>query len=270
MIMHSFIYRLLGAAAACTAFAQPASAQIFDAGLPTGWQCQGNCGTAEADGDVPLGTGGGERYGWVSNHNGAAGVRLAGVGTPRDSFNGSVLRSHAFAASAGQVLSFQFNYVTTDGGDFSDYGWVRLLDAGGNQVAMLATARTSPGGGAVPGFGMPTGAATLDPPYSNVLGPAPAWSPLGPDSGTCYVEPCGVTDWIGARYTIAGGGQYRLEFGVVNWVDASADTGMAFDAIELDGRALSPVPEPSGAALLAAGALGLAARQRLRARRLPR
>ncbi|AVR96015.1 NF038132 family protein [Pseudoduganella armeniaca] len=262
--MEASFYRLLAGAAVLAVLTQPASAQIFDAGLPASWACQGNCGTAEADGDVLLAPGGGERYGWVSNHNGAAGVRLEGVGGPRDSFNGSVLRSHAFAASAGQVLTFQFNYVTTDGGDFSDYGWVRLLDAAGNPVAMLATARTSPGGGAVPGFGMPAGAATLDPPYNNVLGPAPAWSPLGPDSGTCYVEPCGVTDWIGARYTIAGGGQYRLEFGVVNWVDASADTGMAFDAIALDGRALLPVPEPTGITLLAAGALMLAARQRLR------
>lgn len=268
--MQPFFYRLLAGAVACTALAQPASAQIFDAGLPTGWECQGNCGTAEADGDVLLAPGGGERYGWISNHNGAAGVRLAGVGTPRDSFNGSLLRSHAFAASAGQVLSFQFNYVTTDGGDFSDYGWVRLLDTGGNQVAMLVTARTSPGGGAVPGFGMPAGAATLDPPYSNVLGPAPVWSPLGPDSGTCYVEPCGVTDWIGARYTIAGSGQYRLEFGVVNWVDASADTGMAFDAIELDGRTLPAVPEPASATLLALGMAVLGGYQRWRARRAAR
>lgn len=265
--MHTHRYRLLAAIAISVVLAQPASAQIFDGGLPAGWQCQGNCGTAEVDGDVLLAPGGGERYGWVSNHNGMAGVRLEGVGGPRDAFNGSQLRSHAFTASAGQVLSFQFNYVTTDGGDFSDYGWVRLLDTGGNQVAMLATARTSPGGGAVPGFGMPAGAATLDPPYNNVLGPAPVWSPLGPDSGTCYVEPCGMTDWIGARYTIAGSGQYRLEFGVVNWVDASADTGMAFDAIALDGRALLPVPEPAGVTLLAAGALALTVRQRLLARR---
>ncbi|WUR14865.1 NF038132 family protein [[Empedobacter] haloabium] len=264
--MQPSIYRLMATVATGVALASPAAAQVFDAGLPPSWECQGNCGTAETDGDVWLAPGGGERYGWVSNHNGVAGVRLPGVGVPRDSFNGSLLRSHAFSAGAGQVLSFQLNYVTTDGGDFSDYGWVRLLDAGGNQVAMLVTARTSPGGGAVPGFGMPAGAATLDPPYSNVLGPAPVWSPLGPDSGTCYVEPCGVTDWIGARYTIAASGQYRLEFGVVNWVDASSDTGMAFDAIELDGRTLPAVPEPAGATLLAAGVAVLALRQHLRGR----
>lgn len=259
--MQSSVYRLFAGAAAFAALAQPATAQIFDAGLPANWECQGNCGTAEADGDVLLAPGGGSRYGWISNHNGAAGVRLTGVGSPRDSFNGSLLRSHVFSASAGQELSFHLNYVTTDGGDFSDYGWVRLLDTGGNQVAMLVTARTSPGGGAVPGFGMPAGLATLDPPRNNVLGPAPAWGPLGTDTGTCYVEPCGITDWIGARYTIAGSGQYRLEFGVVNWVDASADTGMAFDAIALDGTPLPAVPEPASIALFGAGALVLALRR---------
>ena len=252
------------AAVVLTTLTHGASAQIFDNGIPASWQCLGNCGVAEADGDVPLAPGGGARYGWISTNNGAAGVLLPGVNAPADSGGGSILRSHVFTAAGGQALTFQFNYVTTDAGDFSDYAWVRLMKADGNQAALLVTARTSPGGGAVPGFGMPAPAATLTPPFANVSGPPPAWGPLGTDSGTCYVEPCGVTDWIGAAYTIAAGGNYYLEFGVMNWYDASADSGLAFDAIALDGGALPAVPEPATWTLLAGGLGALALLRRRR------
>jgi hypothetical protein len=242
-------------------------AQIFDGGLPAGWQCTGDCGTAPEDGDITLAPGGGAQYGWISTNGGVAGVLLPGASAPADSHSGSALRSHLFTAQAGDALRFAFNYVTTDGGDFGDYAWVRLLRADGSQAALLATARTSTGGGAVPGFGMAAGAATLDPATSSVEGVIPEWSPLGADSGTCYVEPCGQTGWIAAAYTIAAAGQYTLEFGVVNWVDRSADTGMAFDAITLDGVPLAPVPEPGRAAMLAAGAVLLALARRPRRRR---
>jgi len=261
MNFHS-VSRLL-AAGMLAMLAHGASAQIFDNGMPASWQCLGNCGVSEADGDVQLAPGGGTHYGWISTNNGAAGVLLPGVNSPADSGGGSILRSHVFTAAGGQALTFQFNYVTTDAGDFSDYAWVRLMKADGNQAALLVTARTSSGGGAVPGFGMPAPAATLTPPFADVSGPPPTWGPLGTDSGTCYVEPCGVTDWIGAAYTIAAGGNYYLEFGVMNWFDASADSGLAFDAVALDGGSLPPVPEPATWTLLAGG-LGVLALLRRR------
>jgi len=261
MNFHSVSRLLVGGLLALVAHG--AWAQIFDDGIPASWHCVGACGTSETDGDVLLAPNGGNRYGWISTNGGAAGVLLPGVNSPADSGGGSLLQSHLFTATAGQALTFQFNYVTTDAGDFSDYAWVRLMRADGNQAALLATARTSPGGGSVPGFGMPPAAATLTPPFADVSGPPPFWSPLGADSGTCYVEPCGVTDWIGAAYTIAASGNYYLEFGVMNWYDASADSGLAFDAIALDGGALPAVPEPAAWTMLAGG-LGLIALLRRR------
>ncbi len=258
--MNTNLKYLSCSAALLAVLAQGASAQVFDAGIPAGWHCQGSCGTAEADGDVPLVPGGGMRYGWISNTGGVAGVRLPGVGVPNDSHDGSLLQSHRFDAQAGATLALRFNYITTDGGDFGDYAWIRLLDGSGSQVALLVTARTSPGGGAVPGYGMPAGQATLTPPYLDVWGTEPIWSPLGADAGTCYVTPCGTTGWGQASYAIAAAGSYMLEFGVVNWVDASADSGLAFDALTLDGVPLAPVPEPGMPALLAAGMLVLGAR----------
>lgn len=261
--MHS----LAAAAAMFLGTAGTGHAQVFDGGLPAGWQCTGDCGTAPEDGNITLAPGGGTQYGWVSTNAGVAGVLLPGVSAPADSHSGSVLQSHLFTAQAGDALRFTFNYVTTDGSDFSDYAWMRLLHADGSQAALLATARTSPGGGAVPGFGMPAGAATLDPPSSDFEGLIPTWSPLGGDSGTCYVEPCGQTGWIGAAYTIAAAGQYTLQFGVVNWVDRGADSGLAFDAITLDGVPLAPVPEPGKLGMLATGALVLALIRRAGRRR---
>src|SRR3712207_7556354 len=41
--------------------------------------------------------------------------------------NGSVLRSSTFTPTAGQTLSFTFNYITSDGAGFSDYAYVRLI-----------------------------------------------------------------------------------------------------------------------------------------------
>lgn len=242
-------------------------AQVFDGGLPAGWECVGNCGTAAADGAIELAPAGGSRYGWVSNTNGNADVLLPGVSVPADSADGSTLRSHIFSAQVGQVLTFSFNYVSTDGSDFTDYAWARLLTAQGSAADVLVTARTSPGGDAVPGFGMPSAQAGIMPPFAGIGGGPLAWSPLGEDSGSCYAQPCGQTGWIDATYTFGVAGQFILEFGVVNWYDESADSGLAFDAIALDGVPLAPVPEPGRPGMLAAGALVVAFAARMVRRR---
>ena len=235
-----------------------ASGQVFDNGLPPGWECQGSCGTAAAEGTITLAPSGGSRYGWVSNAGGVVGVLLPDVSAPANSADGSALRSHLFSAQAGQVLDFSFNYLSTDGSDFTDYAWARLLSADGNPATVLVTARTSPGGDAVPGFDMPSAQATIMPPFAGIGGGPLAWSPLGDDSGSCYAQPCGQTGWIDATYAIGTTGRYMLEFGVVNWADHSADSGLAFDAITLDGVPLAPIPEPAQSGMLLAGVLALA------------
>ncbi len=58
-------------------FAGQASAQQFDSGIPAGWTCSGNCGTAGADGVVTLAPSGGTAYGWVSSNGG---VTMGGLG----------------------------------------------------------------------------------------------------------------------------------------------------------------------------------------------
>ena len=202
----------------------------------TGWSCMGNCGTSGANGVVPLSPfPSSAADGWVSTVNGVVGLGLPGIGGTGSATNGSRIRSGTFAATAGQNLSFYFNYVTSDGAGFADYAWARLLDSGGNQVALLFTARTAASGNTVPGFSMPAPAATLVPPTTPIIPGGPAWAPLGSDSGSCFAAGCGYTGWVQANYTIPTSGNYMLEFGVVNWNDQSYDSGMAFDGATIGG-----------------------------------
>ena len=234
-----------------------ASATAFDGGIPAGWTGVGNYGTLGANGVVSTSPEGGN-YGWVSSAGGTSlGANDLNIGSET---NGSLLRSGIFSAAAGDSLQFYFNYVTSDGSGYIEYAWARLLDSSLNPVALLFTARTTPSGNTVPGFGLPPIEATIIPASTPIIPGGPAWSPLGGYSGSCYAAGCGYTGWIESDYTIANAGNYVLEFGVVNWSDQIYDSGMAFDGITVGGVPIDPdgdVPEPASLALLGLGLAGL-------------
>lgn len=218
----------------------PLSALGFAEGIPESWNCEGNCGTSEANGVVTLAPEGGERYGWVTTSgSGFREALLPGIGGT----NGSRLRSAPFSARAGEDLEFSFNYVTSDGAGYADYGWARLLDANLEPVALLFTARTRSSGNVVPGFGMPDIEAAITPETVNIIGPGPSWSVLGGDSGRCYASGCGYTGWVNSTYTIPDAGDYVLEFGVVNWADTQFQSALAFDGLLIGGKPIDAEPD---------------------------
>lgn len=287
MIKQTLIAAAIGALALS---AQGAIAQQFDGGIPATWTCTGNCGTSADVVGTSVVTLLPSAYGWVSTFNGVDAVSpFSPPGSPSGggsggNTNGSLLRSVAFSANAGEVLQFQFNYVTSDGGTYADYAWARLLNADSlTEAAVIFTARTNTDTTAdvIPGFGLPNPNTVLTPAHVPIIdtgynwdsnvGPiaGPLWSPLGTSyNGTCWYLGCGYTGWVGARHNMAASGNYVLEFGVTNWDDTAWDSGMAFnsvrigtgnpDDVEIDdnSRHVSPVPEPETYAMLLAG-LGL-------------
>ena len=263
--MSAMAITLAGALGAGQAMAAP----IFDDGLPADWSCTGNCGASGPDGVVTQAPIGGSQYGWVSTSGGVYGTALPDIGGSGSPQNGSKLVSNFFTVDAATELEFAFNYVTSDGAGYADYAWARLLDQDMNQVALLFTARTTPGGDTVPGFAMPDPEATLNPESTPIIGGAPVWSPLGGSSDSCWnINGCGYTGWILSSYEIAQAGTYALEFGVVNWNDTSFQSGLAFDGITVGGQSITqpnpvPVSEPGTLALLGLGLLALGGRRRL-------
>lgn len=229
--------------------------------IPSGWVCTGSsssCGTDGADGVVTLPPNGNTSYQWASTNGGSSGVGVLPTGALGTETNGSTLATTVFAANAGTSLNFYFNYVTSDGAGYADYGWAALFDSSNNLAALLFTARTAPSGSIVPGFGMPPVNATLLPPSVPIIGGAPAWSPLGSSSNTCFDDGCGYTGWVNANYTIATAGNYYLEIGVTNWDDEVYDTGLAMSGVTVGGKPIEPpvgVPEPAALGMFGLGVL---------------
>jgi hypothetical protein len=220
--------------------------------------CVGTCGTLGADGVVTASPQGGN-YNYVSTNGGVA-VADLNLGSET---NGSTY-SFSFLGNAGDALKFYFNFVTSDGAGFADYAFVNLNGPSSNLT--LFTARTTPSGNTVPGFGMPaiSPGVAVNPATVTVIPGGPAWSPLGGSSGTCYSGGCGYTGWVEATYTLADTGTYTMLFGTVNWIDSAYQTGLAFDGITVGGIEVdpNPTPEPATLALLGLGLAGLGAMRR--------
>ncbi len=240
--------------------------------IPSGWTCSGTCGSSGVDGVVTLSPTGNSSYQWVSTTNGPNGVGALPTGALGMETNGSTLATTVFSATAGTSLSFFFNYVTSDGAGFSDYAWAELFNSSKSPVALLFTARTEPTGSIVPGTGLPSPLATLNPASVPIHPGGPAWSPLGSSSGTCFDTGCGFTGWVNSSYTIATAGNYFLEIGVTNWKDTAFDSGLAVDGVSVGGVPITPpgegtpppvtTAEPGTLALLTVGLAGLLARRR--------
>jgi hypothetical protein len=202
-------------------------------------ECIGSCGSVEGifTGSItPAPTNFG-KYDWVSTANGVSGAaRIAGYSS--NATNGSELISDAFFGAAGQTVSFWFNYVTSDGSGYADYGFAQLINTTTNEVVNLFTARTLPSGNIVPGTNMPEVQATLSPASVPIIPGAPVWAPLGGSSGSCYASGCGYTGWIQSDYTLSAAGTYQLRFGAANWSDTAYESGLAFSGLVIDGNTI--------------------------------
>ena len=226
--------------------------------------CIGTCGTSGANGVVGT-SGASSTYQYISTASGVNGAgQIAGVGGS----NGAQYTSSTFTAVANDPLTFLFNYVTNDGAGYADYAWAELRTSVGAHVAWLFTSRTQPSGNTSPGIGLPANDATLNPGATPIQS-GTNWSGLGSSSGTCYASGCGNTGWIQSSYNIAAAGAYEVVYGVTNWGDSYYQSGLAFDALRVNGAAVdvagvAGVPEPAAWALMLVGfgLMGSAMRKR--------
>ena len=247
------------------------SGAIAASSIPAGWTCTGSCGSSGADGVVPLSPAGNPAYEWISTNGGIAGVGgLAGVtgaGGRGSSTDGSTLKTITFAADANSLLNFDFNYTTADGFIVSDYAWAELFNSENAPVALLATARTTPGGNTIPGSNISAPVGTLNPSMVTIQPGLTKWSPLGSSSGACFLGPtqgCGTTGWASSSFTIGTAGSYFLLFGVTNWDDEFFDSGLAVDGVTVNGQPIGGIaaPEPASLLLLGIGAVPLLLKRR--------
>jgi hypothetical protein len=198
----------------------------FSSGLGD-WTGVGTYGTLGADGQVSASPSGGN-YAYASTEAGVNGLGLSGVGGRGSPTTGSALYSPLFTVNVGDVLTFYLQLVTSDGGQETDYGYVRLLNANNSEADLIMTLRSAASGSVIPGYAMPVrriGTLVTTPASVLMNFGTPTWSPLGDSSGTCREFGCGRTGWIKVEYIFKATGTFKLEIAAVNWSRVGSGQG---------------------------------------------
>ena len=168
------------------------------------------------------------------------------------------MESSSFAALAGDVLTLDFNFLTTDGAGFTDFMFIQMIDEADAVVATLANANTSgqfaqavPALGGTPPPAISAG-VTLSPTtavFDGVL--------TGPIGVCVLTDGCvgggqtfgpskfgggngGSTGFVTSSFTITADGDYRLLFVVQDVNNRLFPSGLAIDNIRLTRPVTTP------------------------------
>ena len=108
--------------------------ESFESGIPGTWPSTGTVGTSGTTTNIA-----------ATDASLFATMLTPGVATTVfEGTGGSTLESSSFEALAGDVLSLDFNFLTTDGAGFTDFMFIQLIDATtSDAVATLANVNTT-------------------------------------------------------------------------------------------------------------------------------
>ncbi len=249
------------------------------------WTSKGTMGTIGGTPAMSASPAGSSQFAYVTTAGGVSGVsplNLKPDNKVGGQTNGSKAVSSTFNANAGDTLQMYFNYMSTDGRDYVDYSWARLVDENGAHVAWLfaSESNNSGNGNVVPGKvlksqdkDLPMLPDEVDAIVNNgnTVGfevNSTDWAPLGDSVDACWdsANTCGSTGWLRSQYTIGGAGIYFLELGVMNWGDEAYQSALAIDFEGLNsarfGSQMAAVPVPAAAWLFGSALLGFAGLRR--------
>jgi hypothetical protein len=238
----------------------------FENGIPPTWtvsspsNLEGPVLAGTADSTSNLNPTEGAHYGWISNGcSSAAGTTCPNVAATPASYgslylgpgtNGlpagqglgmptveTTLTSPSFVFSNSGTISFDVNFITTDGTyDFADYAVVTLIPSGDlapSPVTLFVANTTCNTCAAVPPRGLTGGAATLNPTTASFTGTTVTLgSPI-----TTYGNVAkfgggngGPSAWIHVSYPVSAG-SYRLQFLVAHVTDTGYPSALAIDNV---------------------------------------
>jgi hypothetical protein len=240
--------------------------ESFESGIPGTWTFSGPTGLDGVDsatsGITPTH---GAQFAWISTGCGsAAGTTCPTVATAAATYgslydgqgtNGlpsgqglgaptvkTTLTSPVFSLGSTDTISFDVNFVTTDGTyDFADFAVVQLVPAGGSPMNLFVANTTLAGNAAVPPVGLMNGIATQNPAtaYFSGLTATFGFSTYGnvPKFGGGLGGPTG---WIHVSSS-APVGNYQLVFVVAHVGDTNYPTALAIDNVQTTTTAPQPI-----------------------------
>ncbi|GAC1434433.1 MAG: hypothetical protein NVS1B11_36540 [Terriglobales bacterium] len=246
----TFLYLLLFVLLPTNAFCQ--FPEGFESGIPPTWTFSGPVGldgTAQASSGITPTQG--SSYGWISNGClAAAGTSCptvsavaspgyvalglgagSGLGSPTTEVT---LTSPSFSLPSPGVISFDVNFITTDGtNSFADFALAQLVPSATTPINLFVANTTCDVCAAVPPVYLNPGVATLSPSQAFFAGTtvnfgATTYGNVAKFGGGLG----GPTGWIHVTYS-ATAGNYQLQFLVSHVGDTSYPSALAIDNVQV-------------------------------------
>ncbi|MDP9160460.1 MAG: hypothetical protein M3O09_09560 [Acidobacteriota bacterium] len=230
----------------------------FEHGIPAGWSFSGETnpalpplldGTAQvASGITPTE---GSSYAWISTGCSPTGTcpDVAAAVTPPYAFLGLgagtglgapttevTLTSPSFSLLSPGVVSFDVNFITTDGTNgFADFALVQLMRSDTTPINLFVANTTCAACTAVPPVSLNSGVATLSPSQAVFAGTAVTFGSTtygGIANPKFGGGPGGPTGWIHVTYPAAAG-NYQLQFLVSHVGDTTYPSALGIDNVQV-------------------------------------